>query len=70
MPERVSQSEADSDKDTVNPQMVRQRDRRRLRRSGRPPSANPPIARERTCEFCHQPGDHPTAADCARAVER
>jgi hypothetical protein len=70
MPEGHPQSGADTDEEVANAQMVRQMDQRRQQRSGGPPPTSPPVAIERTCEFCHQTGDHRTAADCARALER
>ena len=28
------------------------------------------VERRRICGYCYQPGDHPTAAHCMRALER
>jgi hypothetical protein len=68
-------SHSDRQADAINEAMVRQMERRRQeRQERRRPSdraASPPRAdRRKTCAYCFQPGDHPTAAHCLRALER
>ena len=65
---------------TVNDEMVKQMNLRRQARperrqraaSGVPAVSVVPASgeRRRVCGFCYQPGDHPTAAQCLRALER
>jgi hypothetical protein len=62
------------DADTINDQMAREMERRRQaqperrkERASRPPGAR---ERRRICAFCFQPGDHATAAQCLRSLER
>jgi hypothetical protein len=58
--------------ENVDDEMVRWMEERRAlrpeRRSVRP--SRPASERRRVCAFCYQPGDHPTAAHCMRALER
>jgi hypothetical protein len=58
--------------DEPNEQMVRQMEQRRQLRPERrvSPARCVRIERRRLCEYCYHPGDHQTAADCLRALER
>jgi hypothetical protein len=58
------------DEDAANEQMVRQMEQRRQARPDRRVSTNQPVINERRriCEYCYQPGDHRTAADCLLAL--
>ena len=59
--------------DAINERMARaMAERRKItpeRRRTRRTSA-PGVERRRICGYCYQPGDHPTAAHCMRALER
>jgi len=62
------------DGDTINDQMVREMEVRRQARPERRQrvGSGVPVANERRriCAFCYQSGDHPTPAQCLRALER
>jgi hypothetical protein len=67
----------DADADAINEQMVKQMEERRHQRperrqlSTRQPSTTARDRdRRRVCGYCFQPGDHPTPAQCLRALER
>ena len=69
----MSDRGSDQDADAINDEMVKQMELRRLARpERRQRSAAQPAGGERrqVCSFCHQPGDHRTAAQCLRALER
>ena len=62
------------DADTINDQMAQEMERRRQaqperrkQRASRPAGGR---ERRRLCAFCYQPGDHATAAQCLRSLER
>ncbi|MEP6915146.1 MAG: hypothetical protein ABJC89_05845 [Acidobacteriota bacterium] len=59
---------------SVNDEMVRQMELRRLaqpeRRKRADNGGGRTHERRRICSFCHQPGDHWTAAQCLRSLER
>jgi hypothetical protein len=65
---------AEQQADTINEQMVRQMEVRRQEqpeRRKRTPSVSRGVKeRRRLCTFCYQPGDHATAAQCLRSLER
>lgn len=65
---------SDHEANAINEQMARAMAERRRsqpeRRSPRNAAATPKLERRRICGFCYQPGDHPTAAHCMRALER
>jgi len=61
------------DENAINEQMARKIEQRRREspeRRHRRSDAAPKIERRRVCGYCFQPGDHPTAAHCLRALER
>lgn len=60
------------DDEGANKQMARQIEQRREARPERRGSSSGPsnIERRSICMYCYQPGDHPTLADCLRALER
>jgi hypothetical protein len=64
---------SDQEADAINEQMARAMEQRRRvqpeRRRTRS-AASPRVERRRICGYCYQPGDHPTAAHCMRALER
>jgi hypothetical protein len=58
---------------SVNDEMVRQIELRRLAQPERRKRVDGAVRtqeRRRICSFCHQPGDHWTAAQCLRSLER
>jgi hypothetical protein len=64
---------SDDEADAINEQMARaMEERRRVQpeRRGARRTASPSVERRRICGYCYQPGDHPTAAHCMRALER
>jgi hypothetical protein len=64
-------SRTQQDADAINEQMVQQIEERRRERPDRRQRTVPLAAdRRRVCSYCFQPGDHPTAKDCLRALER
>jgi hypothetical protein len=57
--------------ESVDDEMVRWMKERRQARPERRTAGQPRAdERRRVCAFCYQPGDHPTAAHCLRALER
>jgi hypothetical protein len=57
--------------DAINDGMVQAMDRRRLARPERRRGLTTPrVERRQICGYCFQPGDHPTPAQCLRALER
>jgi hypothetical protein len=73
MNEEVSRSEfaADAREETPDEHMARRMAQRRPVQSAREVRSTRPVKIERrTCNYCHQPGDHPTPAHCLRALER
>jgi hypothetical protein len=62
------------DADTINDRMAREMEQRRQaqpeRRKRRSTGAPQGRERRRLCAFCYQPGDHATAAQCLRSLER
>jgi hypothetical protein len=65
----LSAEEADAINERMARAMAERRSARPERRGPRN-SAAPRIERRRICGYCYQPGDHPTAAHCMRALER
>jgi hypothetical protein len=68
--EQTTQKDADTIKDRMVREMEQRRQaqpERRKRRGSRPAGAR---ERRRLCAFCYQPGDHATAAQCLRSLER
>ena len=66
---------SDREADAINDQMVAAMEQRRQGLPNRRQSSNdrqkaPGVERRRICGYCYQRGDHPTAADCMRALER
>jgi hypothetical protein len=55
----------------IDDEMVRRIEQRRLERQERRRQSQPvDVERRQVCSFCFQRGDHRTAADCLRALER
>jgi len=64
---QISEAEAAA----INDDMARQMELRRQARPERRRLADPmSVERRKICSYCFQPGDHPTAAHCLRALER
>jgi len=65
--ELPTKSEGDAIDDSMAEQME-------LRRQARPDrrrrTESRTLERRRICDYCFQPGDHRTAADCRRALDR
>jgi hypothetical protein len=60
------------DANAINDRMVQQMEERRRERQERRtrPPVSPSVERRRICGYCFQRGDHQTAAQCMRALER
>jgi hypothetical protein len=63
---------SDQDANAVNDRMVQQMEQRRRERQERRThrAGSPSVERRRICGYCFQRGDHQTAAQCMRALER
>jgi hypothetical protein len=63
----------DAEADAINDRMARQIEERRRRIPNRRKASSgaaPQQERRRICTYCFQVGDHQTAAQCLRALER
>jgi len=61
----------DQQPDDADDEMVRRMETRRQAQPERRKRAQRRVnERRKCCSFCYQPGDHPTAAHCLRALER